>query len=177
MYVWDIIELYIELQQLRFIRDRTFGVYYLTRAFFAISVVEIGLIVGLLNPQNKAIIAFITPLILSTIFQNLVINIGGGEQYSINIKDIFDRFKQRIVYSLNKSEVRTRAKVQIELLASKSVSDKKIKDACLFHGTSTDFKKLEEKIKDLSDYEKRISYIQMLMQWGGPEAAIALLET
>jgi hypothetical protein len=170
LFLWDLIELYIELKQLRFLQDVTFGVYYWVRLFFTISIIEIVLAMKLLNVESKAIISFVTPLLFTTILQNLVVNVGKGEENTINVKEIFDRFKERIIGSLNKTDVRQNARVMLQLFES-PVDTERIQNICQFHSKGDNFTKLENAIRLLAPDAKRKAYIRMLIQWGGLEAA------
>jgi hypothetical protein len=172
--LWDLIELYIELKQLRFVSDLTFGVYYWIRLFFSIALIELVYALDLVTLDNKGIISFITPLLFSTLLQNLVVNVGGGES-NINVKEIFDRFKDRIVESLQLTEVRQKAQVMMRLYEDTSIPTTKIQDMCQFHGTTTRYINLTKAISELSDAEKRKALTSTLIEWGGIEAALDLM--
>jgi hypothetical protein len=174
LYLWDIIELYIELEQLRFIRDRAFWVYYWVRLFFSIAIFESVFALNLLNVDNKAIISFVTPLIFSTLLQNLVVEVGGGES-NINFKEIFDRFKVRIVAHILLPETRKKAQVKMKLYLDDAVQTQLIQDMCQFHGEKEEYSNLLKNIADLSNNEKRKELVTALIKLGGIEAAKNLM--
>lgn len=175
LYLWDIIELYIELKQLTFLRDRTFVVYYFVRLFFSIALFESVFALDLLNVDNKAIISFVTPLLFATLLQNLVVNVGGGES-NINFKEIFDRFKQRIVAHLLLPETRLKAQVMMELYLDKAVTTQRIEDMCQFHGEGEEYPNLQKTIKNLSNNEKRKELVTALIKLGGVDSARDLMK-
>ena len=107
--------------------------------------------------------------------QNLVVNVGKGDQSTINFKDIFDRFKQRIVESLALSDLNRSTEKKMEILRRPSITDEEVLNRCRFLTTTENIDNLQKKIENLSTPEKRVAYIQMLNELGGVEALETLL--
>ena len=67
---------------------------------------EVGFVVDLFTAKSRMVMAFVVPLGLSAILQNLVVKVGGVEK-SINIGEVFDKFKFRIKKDLINKDVIT----------------------------------------------------------------------
>ena len=175
LFAWDIIDLYIEQGHFRFIRKKTFVVYYWVRAFFAITLMEITLALGLLNVESKIVLSFVTPLIFSALLQNLLIKIGGEEGTKLDFSKIFSAFREKILISLDQGNLVMKMKESKSLIDSK-VTLEQIKKACQAYAPSSEeFNKLEDILKDLPDYDQRIEYARQLLEWGTKDAIHELL--
>lgn len=70
----------------------TFGAYLSLRVFFCVAIMEIGFSVGVFTATRKTMMAFVVPLTLSAILQNLVVRVCGVER-SINLGEVFVMFR------------------------------------------------------------------------------------
>jgi hypothetical protein len=176
LFAWDIVDLYIEQGNFLFIRKRTFVVYYWVRAFFAITLMEITLALGLLNIESKVILSFVTPLVFSAMLQNLLIKIGGEEGTKLDFSKIFSSFREKILASLIQGNLVMKMKESKRLIDS-DVPLTEIKKACQAYAPSSEeFKTLEDILKGLPDYELRIEYSRQLLEWGTKDATHELLK-
>lgn len=167
LFFWDLMDLYVELRNFRFISNLTFGAYYWVRAFFCLALMEIGYIVGLFTMQTKVVMAFVIPLSFSAILQNLVVKVGGVER-SINLSEVFDKFKFRIKEALLRKGVIDKVLRQRRLLVSNDVSNKTILETCRFYATDkAEFEELVKRTQELDDEAKRVEYIVWLVDRAG----------
>lgn len=167
LFFWDLMDLYVELRNFKFILKKTFWVYYWTRAFFCLALMEIGFSIDLFTLQSKVVMAFVVPLSFSAILQNLVVKVGGVER-SINLSEVFDRFKFRIKDTLDRKGVIDKVLLQRRLLVSKNVSNKTILETCRFYAEKeADFEELVKRTKDLDEKSQRMEYIIWLVDQAG----------
>jgi len=167
LFFWDLMDLYVELRNFRFILNFTFGAYYWVRAFFCLALMEIGFSVGLFSLPSKVVMAFVVPLSFSAILQNLVVKVGGVER-SINLGEVFDKFKFRIKEALVRKDVINKVLRQRQLLVSKNVSNDTILKTCRFYAKDeADFEGLVKRTKSLDEESKRVEYIVWLVGRAG----------
>lgn len=183
LYCWDLVDMYVAVRHFKFIRSTGFGVYYWIRSFFCIALMEIGTMVGILNFDTKYAIAFIVPLSFSAILQNLVVKLGGVDK-SVNIAEVFEKFKFRIEEAIIKREEARNVMLQNELFQS-DVDTGTIGAACrLYMKKPKEFEDLAETIMKLIESEdergaeerQRIEYIAWLGAKGGMDIIKELLE-
>lgn len=169
LFFWDLMDLYVELRNFNFIWNNTFWAYYLVRVFFSLALLEIGFIIGLFTLQSKAVMAFVVPLSFSAILQNLVVKVGGVAK-SINLGEVFDRFKFRINDALERKNVIAKVLRQRELLISSNVPNSTLLETCRFYADEkTGYDELVNKTKNMNDNEKRVEYIVWLADHAGNE--------
>ena len=120
LFFWDLMDLYVEIRNFRFIRTFTFAAYYFLRVFFCMVLMEMGFIVELFTVKSRMVMAFVVPLGFSAILQNLVVKVGGVEK-SINIGEVFDKFKFRIKEDLIYRGVMIKVRRQRQLLDATQV--------------------------------------------------------
>lgn len=167
LFFWDLMDLYIELRNFKFIFNHTFGAYYWIRMFFCLALMEIGFSIGLFSLQSKAVMAFVVPLSFSAILQNLVVKVGGVER-SINFGEVFDKFKFRIKEALVRKNLIAKVLGQRRLLGADKVSNDTILETCRFYAKDkSDFEELVERTKDLDSSSKRMEYIVWLVDQAG----------
>jgi len=167
LFLWDLMDLYIELRNFKFISNDTFGAYYGIRVFFCVALLELGFSIGLFNLPSKAVMAFIVPVSFSAILQNLVVKVGGVER-SINLGEVFDKFKFRIKESLVREDIIDKVLRQRRLLDSKNVSNNTILRTCRFYARDeADFQALIDRTKELDEESKRAEYIVWLVDRAG----------
>ena len=77
LFLWDIIDLYIELRNFRFVRRLPFWAYFGVVGFFSIAAMEAGYILNIFTVESKYLVAFFIPLIFAVVLENLVVKIGG----------------------------------------------------------------------------------------------------
>jgi len=162
LLLWDIIDIYIELRDFHFLANRSFGAYYAIRAFFSIAVMEIGLIIGLLKPESKAIIAFIVPLVFAIVLDNLVVQVGGPETQSIDFSQIFDRFRFAVLDSLWRRDEATKVRNEMKLLNS-PITDAQILEYCRFYSSDEEIKALTKSVGNLEPRAKKLELIKWLV--------------
>ena len=167
LFFWDLMDLYVELRNFRFIGTRTFGAYYSLRVFFCVAIMEIGFSVGLFTTTSRTVMAFAVPLVFSAILQNLVVKVGGVDK-SINIGEVFDKFKFRIKEALIRKDVIDRVLRQRRLLDAKKVSNETLLETCRFYAKDdVEFDTLLKRTTDMNDEAKRIEYIVWLVDRAG----------
>lgn len=165
LLVWDVVDFYVQLGYTRFL-TKIFWLHYSVRAFFSISLMELSIALGLINIENKAIIAFVTPLIFSTMLQNLVVKIGGKENTRLDFSKLFDDFRDKILENLRDQEIMRKNKLRERIVNSK-VPTEEIEKACnIYAEDQTQFKRLKVALSQLSDLDKRVEYAQQLLEWG-----------
>ena len=167
LFFWDLMDLYVELRNFKFIGTRTFVAYYSMRVFFCIAILEIGFSIDLFTTTSRTVMAFVVPLVFSAILQNLVVKVGGVEK-SINLGEVFDKFKFRIKEALVRSDVIDRVMRQRRLLDAKNVSNETILETCRFYSRDdSDFDALLKRIEGMTDEAKRIECIVWLVDRAG----------
>ena len=167
LFFWDLMDLYVELRNFNFITTFTFAAYFLLRVFFCLALMEVGYIVELFTAKSRMVMAFVVPLGFSAILQNLVVKVGGVER-SINIGEVFDKFKYRIQEDLIRKNVIKKVLRQRHLLDAKEVSNDTILETCRFYAkVDAEYSALVEKTKDLNEESKRIEYIVWLVDKAG----------
>lgn len=167
LFFWDLMDLYVELRNFRFILTFTFAAYYLLRAFFCIALMEAGYIVELFTAKSRMVMAFVVPLGFSAILQNLVVKVGGVER-SINIGEVFDKFKFRIKEDLISRDVVKRVLRQRQLLDATGVSNETILETCRFYAKDeAEYRGLVERTAEMDEEGKRIEYIVWLVDKAG----------
>lgn len=172
LFLWDLVDFYVELREISFLRTFTFGVYYVVRAFFSISVMEINNALSLLSFSNRFVIAFVTPIVFTTVLQNLVVEIAGKEQ--VNIKELFGRFRTVAISGLAKHFDAAQVKLRIQLLNSK-INTSALREECQFIVGPDEFADLEKQLEDKPDREKRSAYI-ILITYRSPDRAKHLVK-
>ena len=164
LIAWDSLDFYLEKGNFIFSRSRIFGFYFVIRAFFAIVLMEITLISGLASSDNKIVLSFISPLAISTLLQNLVVNIGGNTK--IDVSKLFGEFRERILFDIdNRENIKSMHKkliLQKRLVESK-ISTEKIVSSLHFYHTPDELKEFEAKIDKLSPEKQRLEYVKFLM--------------
>ena len=111
--------------------------------------------------------AFAVPLVFSAILQNLVVKVGGVDK-SINIGEVFDKFKFRIKEALIRKDVIDRVLRQRRLLDAKKVSNETLLETCRFYAKDdVEFDTLLKRTTDMNDEAKRIEYIVWLVDRAG----------
>ena len=159
LFFWDLMDLYVEIRNFRFIRTFTFAAYYFLRVFFCMVLMEMGFIVELFTVKSRMVMAFVVPLGFSAILQNLVVKVGGVEK-SINIGEVFDKFKFRIKEDLIYREVMIKVRRQRQLLDATQVSNETILETCRFYANDeTEYNELVKRTEDMDEESKRIEYI------------------
>lgn len=167
LFFWDLMDLYVELRNFRFIYTFTFAAYYLLRAFFCIALMEAGYVVELFTAKSRMVMAFVVPLGFSAILQNLVVKVGGVER-SINIGEVFDKFKFRIKEDLISRDVVKRVLRQRQLLDATGVSNETILETCRFYAKDeAEYRGLVEGTAEMDEEGKRIEYIVWLVDKAG----------
>lgn len=163
LFLWDIMDLYIELRNFKFVTNLTFAAYYWIRAIFCVALMELGYSIGLFTTPSKSIMSFLIPLSFSSVLQNLVVKVGGVER-SINLGEVFDKFKFRINETLISKDVIEKVLSQRRLLLTKKVSNDMILKTCRFYSVDEkEFQSLLDKTKDLDEDSKRVEYIIWLV--------------
>ncbi len=167
LFFWDLMDLYVELRNFRFISTFTFGAYYSLRVFFCVAIMETGFSVGLFATTSRVVMAFVVPLAFSAILQNLVVKIGGVDR-SINLGEVFDKFKFRIKEALIRRDVIDKVLRQRRLLVAKNVSNETILETCRFYANDeAEFDSLVKRTENMEDESKRIEYIVWLVDRAG----------
>ena len=167
LFFWDLMDLYVELRNFRFIFTFTFAAYYFLRVFFCMALMEVGFVVDLFTAKSRMVMAFVVPLGFSAILQNLVVKVGGVEK-SINIGEVFDKFKFRIKEDLINKDVIKKVLRQRQLLDATGVSNETILETCRFYAKDeAEYNELVEKTENLDEEGKRIEYIVWLVDKAG----------
>jgi hypothetical protein len=167
LFFWDLMDLYVELRNFRFIYTFTFAAYYFLRAFFCLALMEVGFIVELFTAKSRMVMAFVVPLGFSAILQNLVVKVGGVER-SINIGEVFDKFKFRIKEDLISRDVVKKVLRQRQLLDASGVSNETILETCRFYAKDeAEYRGLVERTVDMDEEGRRIEYIVWLVDKAG----------
>lgn len=167
LFFWDLMDLYVELRNFRFIFTFTFAAYFFLRAFFCLALMEVGFVVDLFTAKSRMVMAFVVPLGFSAILQNLVVKVGGVER-SINIGEVFDKFKFRIKEDLISKDVVKKVLRQRQLLDATGVSNETILETCRFYAKDeAEYAGLVERTESLDDEGKRIEYIVWLVDKAG----------
>ncbi len=167
LFFWDLMDLYVELRNFRFIYTFTFAAYYFLRAFFCIALMEVGFVVELFTAKSRMVMAFVVPLGFSAILQNLVVKVGGVER-SINIGEVFDKFKFRIKEDLISRDVVKKVLRQRQLLDASGVSNETILETCRFYAKDeAEYRGLVERTVDMDEEGRRIEYIVWLVDKAG----------
>jgi hypothetical protein len=167
LFFWDLMDLYVELRNFRFIFTFTFAAYYFLRVFFCLALMEVGFVVDLFTAKSRMVMAFVVPLGFSAILQNLVVKVGGVEK-SINIGEVFDKFKFRIKEDLINKDVITKVLRQRQLLDATGVSNETILETCRFYAKDeAEYGGLVERTEDMDEEGKRIEYIVWLVDKAG----------
>jgi hypothetical protein len=173
LIVWDVMDFFIVLKRFDFLRLKFFWFNYFIRTFFSVVILETIFALDLIPMVNKFIIAFLTPLLFPLILQKLVVEVGG---VGINIREVFSEFRETIIAGMQSYIIRSKVKVQTELLNS-SLSNEDLKQQCRFLApSSSKFENLENYLSQKNDDEARVGYIQALVGWGGIESAEAVLQ-
>ena len=167
LFFWDLMDLYVELRNFRFIFTFTFAAYYFLRVFFCMALMEVGFIVELFTTKSRMVMAFVVPLGFSAILQNLVVKVGGVEK-SINIGEVFDKFKFRIKEDLINKDVIKKVLRQRQLLDATGVSNETILETCRFYAKDeAECGGLVKRTEDMDEEGKRIEYIVWLVDKAG----------
>lgn len=168
-FVWDSIDFYMQTQKYSFFLKRSYLLYFCTRAFLSIVVMELTISLGLFNAQNKVAISFITPLIFTTMIQNLVVILGGKTHLHFDMAELFDKFRYRVVESFLHDEI-TR-KVALSTKISKSMlPTSEIEKACQIYAPSIKaFNTLRDWISEYPEERRRVDYTKELIEWMGIE--------
>lgn len=162
LFLYDLVDLYIELKNFRFLRRPPFFVYYLVVAFFSIATMEAGYLLNLFAIESKYVIAFFVPLVFAIVLENLVVRIGDVEK-SIDLSEFFDKFRFAIRESLIRQEEITKVQIQTELLKSE-ISNEEILDWCRFYSTDEELKDLIDRISKMNPKGQRIEVIKYLVR-------------
>lgn len=162
LFLWDLIDLYIDLKNFHFLRRSAFLTYYVVIAFFSIATMEMGFILGLFEIESKSVIAFVVPLVFAVILENLVVKIGGIEK-SIDFSEFFDKFKFAIRDSIIRRDEMIKVQTQTRLLNSK-VKNEKILEWCRFYSTDDEMNALIKKTEKMEPRTKRIEIIKHLIR-------------
>lgn len=159
LFVWDLIDLYVDRKNYRFLRIQTFWVYYLSRAFFGILIMELVWTLKLLNISNKYLLATVTPFLFATFLQNLVVAVGGQE---INIRDVFLKFRDSILenFAATLNLERNEAKSQ---LSNSNVSITNLREECRIILGKKEFEKFESSLNDTDAKDLTLEYIDKII--------------
>ena len=173
LIAWDSIDFYLEIHNFIFFRSRIFGFYFIIRAFFSVVLMEITLFTGLANVDNKIILSFLTPLMISVLLQNLVVNIGGSAR--IDVSNLFDEFRSRILFDIQDREIRKNEKKILRFekrLYDSKIPTEKIASACMhLGGDRPEFEEFKAKIEKFSPARQRMEYVKFLLRRAGIESA------
>jgi hypothetical protein len=175
LFVWNFTDLYIELKIFSFVRRKEFWVYYLVGVFFSIVAMEAGFLLGLFEIDNKAIIAFVAPLVFSIIIGNLVVKVGGVDT-SINFSEFFEKFRFAIKTGLNTKKEMDRVKLQSRLLNSKIESDVILDYIRFYCSEEKEIQDLTDKIAKMEPRNKKIEVIKFLLLKAKTTDIIQMLE-
>ncbi len=162
LFLWDIIDLYIEFKNFSFIRRIPFIVYYVIIGFFSIAAMEAGLLLNLFTTESKYLISFFIPLIFAIVLENLVVKIGGVEK-AVDFSEFFDKFRFAIREHLDSIDGMRKVAIQAELLNS-DISTAAILWWCRFYSTDEEMKKLAEMTKGMDPTVSRIEIIKQLIR-------------
>lgn len=176
LFCWDLMDLYVELRNFKFVWNRTFGAYYWVRAFFCLAIMEVGFVVDLFSSSSKMVMAFVVPLSFSAIIQNLVVKIGGVEK-SINLGQVFDNYKFSIKTSLLRKDYTDKVVGQRQVLITKDVTSEMILETCRFYAEKeADFQELVDRTKKLDEKAQKMEYLMWLFDRAEPDIGTQLIE-
>ncbi len=165
LFVWDLIDLYVDRKSYILLRVKTFWFYYLARGFFGIIIMELVWTLNLVNVTNKFLLAAVTPFLFTTFLQNLVIAIGGQE---INIRDVFLKFRDSIlesfVASLNLERTEAKSK-----LSSSHISIDNLREECRILLGKRDFENFEATLNEADAKDKTLAYIDKIVSQLPPD--------
>jgi len=163
LFLWDIVDLYIEFRNFNFVYRSPFVVYYVIIGVFSIGTMEAGLILNVFTVESKYLISFVIPLIFAVVLQNLVVKLGGAVK-NIDFSEFFIKFRFAIKEHLDSMDGMNKVKIQTKLLKSKISTDEILK-WCRFYPTSeVEIKKLTEIAKDIDSEVTRIELIKYLIR-------------
>lgn len=169
LFVWDTIDFYIQTRAFHFVLRKQYQLYFWTRAFLSIAVMELTISLGLLNVQSKVAISFVTPLVFSTMLQNLVVKVGGEGKTQVDISELFQNFRFRVIESLTQDEIVKKVAVWTRIVDS-TIPTKKIEKACQTYAPSIDaFNTLQKSLSEYPEERKRVEYLRELIEWMGVE--------
>ena len=175
LFLWDIIDLYIELRNFSFVRRRPFAVYYVIVAFFSIATMEAGLLLNVFTVESKYLISFLIPLVFALVLQNLVVKIGGVEK-SIDFSEFFDKFRFAIKEHLDSIDGMKKVQIQTELLNS-DTSTEEILEWISFYSAPQQIADLRSDIKNMTDRAQRIEIIKHLIRQAKSADIIKMLRS
>jgi hypothetical protein len=165
LFVWDLIDLYVDRKNYRFLRMQTFWVYYLARGFFGIIIMELVWTLNLVNLTNKYLFATVTPFLFTTFLQNLVVAIGGQE---INIRDVFLKFRDSILESLASVLNIERSEAK-SLLSNSHISIDSLREECRIVLGKKDFEKFESTLNEANAKDLTLEYIDKIVNHLPPD--------
>lgn len=169
LFVWDAIDFYIQTHAFHFILMKPYQLYFWTRAFLSIAVMELAISLGLLNVQSKVAISFVTPLAFSTMLQNLVVKVGGEGKTQLDISELFQNFRHRVIESLTEDEIAKKVAVWTKIVDS-AIPTEKIEKACQTYAPSIDaFDTFQKSLSECPEERKRVEYMKALIEWMGVE--------
>jgi hypothetical protein len=161
LFLWDIIDLYIELRNFHFVRRLPFWTYFGVVGFFSIAAMEAGYILNIFTAESKYLVAFFIPLIFAVVLENLVVKIGGLEK-TINISEFFDKFRFTIKSNLDTMDAMNKVRGQTELLNSEKTTDE-ILEWCRFYYTNDEMKGINERTEKMDGRARKIEVIKFLL--------------
>lgn len=162
LFLWDIVDLYIELRNFNFVRRMPFIVYYVVIGFFSIAAMEAGLLLNVFTTDSKYLIAFLIPLIFAVVLESLVIKIGGVEK-TVDFSKFFNQFRFAIKEHLDSMDGIRKVRIQTELLNSEIETDE-ILSWSRFYSSDEEMKELLEMTKDMELPIRRIEIIKHLIR-------------
>jgi len=161
LFLWDVIDLYIELRNFRFVGRLPFWAYFGVVGFFSIAAMEAGYILNIFTAESKYLVAFFIPLIFAVVLENLVVKIGGLEK-TINISEFFDKFRFTIKSNLDTLDAMNKVRGQTELLNSNRTTYE-ILEWCRFYYTNDEMKGIIEKTEKMDGRARKIEVIKFLL--------------
>jgi hypothetical protein len=169
LFVWDVIDFYIQTNAFHFVLKKPYLFYFWTRAFLSITVMELTISLGLLSVQNKVVISFVTPLIFSTMLQNLVVKVGGEGKTQLDISELFQNFRYRVIDSLVQDDIAKKVAIWTKIVDS-AIPTEKIEKACREYAPSIDaFNTIQKSLSEYPEERKRVEYMKQLIEWMGME--------
>jgi hypothetical protein len=165
LFVWDLIDLYVDRKNYRFLRMPTFWVYYLARGFWGIIIMELVWTLNLVTLTNKYLFATVTPFLFTTFLQNLVVAIGGQE---INIRDVFLKFRDSILESLASALNMERNEAK-SLLSNSHISIDSLREECRIVLGKKDFEKFESTLNETNAKDLTLEYIDKIVNHLPPD--------
>ncbi len=166
LFVWDLVDLYVDRKNYRFLRLQTFWVYFFARGFFGIIIMELVWTVKLVTVTNKFILAAITPFLFTTFLQNLVIAIGGQE---INIRDVFLKFRDSILDSFASALDLERHEAKAQL-SNSNINITNLREECRILLGKKEFERFESSLNETDAKDLTLDYIDKIVSSLPPDS-------